>query len=104
MKSESKLLSVSKWYKAINEFAAANDCRSETLADAIADVADRLQHSFTMPWQNATPAEILDVREIQHLLKNISPRLPSIGQIKATLKYLNPRKATDSDYRSLHGC
>lgn len=50
-----------------------------------------------MLWQNATPAEIPDVGEIQHLLKDISPRLPSIGQIKASLKHLNPRKATGSD-------
>ncbi|CAB4032852.1 Hypothetical predicted protein, partial [Paramuricea clavata] len=66
-------------------------------ADA-ADLAERLQQSFTKPWPNANPTEIPDVGEIEHLLKNdTSPPLPSIGQIKATLKHLNPRKATGSD-------
>ncbi|CAB4029480.1 Hypothetical predicted protein, partial [Paramuricea clavata] len=86
-----------KWYKTIFELAAANDCNSQPPADA-ADLAERLQQSFTKPWQNANPTEIPDVGEIEHLLKNdTSPPLPSIGQIKATLKHLNPRKATGSD-------
>ena len=92
-----------KWYKTIYEIAAANDCRSETLAVATADLAERLQQSFTMPWQNATPTEIPHVGEIEQLLKDINPRLPSIGQIKATLKYLNPRKLL-AQMRFPHGC
>ena len=87
-----------KWCKTIFELAAANDCNSQPPADDAADLAERLQQSFTKPWQNANPTEIPDVGEIEHLLKNdTSPPLPSIGQIKATLKHLNPRKATGSD-------
>ncbi|CAB4004432.1 multidrug resistance-associated 5 [Paramuricea clavata] len=87
-----------KWYKTIFELAATNDCNSQPPADDAADLAERLQQSFTKPWQNANPTEIPDVGEIEHLLKNdTSPPLPSIGQIKATLKHLNPRKATGSD-------
>ncbi|CAB4007098.1 Hypothetical predicted protein, partial [Paramuricea clavata] len=86
-----------KWYKTIFELAAANDCNSQPPADA-AELAERLQQSFTKPWQNANPTEIPDVGEIENLLKNdTSPPLPSIGQIKATLKHPNPRKATGSD-------
>ncbi|CAB4039937.1 Hypothetical predicted protein [Paramuricea clavata] len=75
-----------KWYKTIFKLAAANDCNSQPPADDAADLAERLQQSFTKPWQNANPTEIPDVGEIEHLLKNdTSPPLPSIGQIKATL-------------------
>ncbi|CAB4012085.1 Hypothetical predicted protein [Paramuricea clavata] len=66
--------------------------------DDAADLAERLQQSFTKPWQNANPTEIPDVGELEHLQKNdTSPPLPSVGEIKVTLKHLNPRKATGSD-------
>jgi hypothetical protein len=47
-----------KWYKTVYELAAANDCNSEPPAGVAADLAKRLQQSFTKPWQNANPTEI----------------------------------------------
>ncbi|CAB3982487.1 Hypothetical predicted protein [Paramuricea clavata] len=38
-----------KWYKTIFELAAANDCNSQPPADDAADLAERLQQSFTKP-------------------------------------------------------
>jgi hypothetical protein len=47
-----------KWYKTVYELAAANGCNSQPPADVAADLAGRLQQSFTKPWQNANPTEI----------------------------------------------
>ncbi|CAB4036821.1 Hypothetical predicted protein [Paramuricea clavata] len=52
---------LAKWYKTVYELAAAKDCNSQSPADVAADLAERLQQSFTKPWQNANPNEIPDV-------------------------------------------
>jgi hypothetical protein len=61
------------------ELAAANDCNSQPPSDIAADLAERLQQSFTKPWQNATPTEIPDVGEFEHLYLRMIPvpRYPS---------------------------
>ena len=77
--------------------AAANDCNFQSSAALTDDPVERLQQSFTKPWQITIPNEIPKLGEIVHLLKDTKPPLPSIGQIKAILKHLNPRKASGSD-------
>ena len=44
-----------------------------------------------------TPWEPLRIQEVEQLLRDNTPLLPSIGQVKSVLKYLNPRKATGVD-------
>ena len=39
-------------------------------------------------------SDLSKLQDINHLLKDISPPLPSIGQVKSALKHLNQRKAT----------
>ena len=60
------------------------------------EIADRLQRSFTKPWQGIQP-DLPRLQAVEHLLKDSHPPLPSIGQVKTVLKHLNPRKATVSD-------
>ena len=37
------------------------------------------------------------MQTISHLLKDVPSPLPAVGQVKSTLKHLNPKKATDAD-------
>ena len=61
-----------KWYKTIMNLLPP---MTVTLppADIAADLAERLQQSFTKPWQNATPTEIPDVGEFEHLYLRMIP-------------------------------
>ena len=43
------------------------------------------------------PTDVPDVNEVVSLLKDNTPTTPSIGQIKSSLKHVNPRKATGTD-------
>ena len=83
----------------IYDLVGADDCNGTPgpPADAEADVAEQLQRIFTKLWQDIVPTQIPDIGEIGSMLKETSPPLPSIGQIKAILRHLNPRKATGSD-------
>ncbi|XP_028409529.1 uncharacterized protein LOC114532151 [Dendronephthya gigantea] len=94
---DTRVTSPAKWYKIIYELVAANDCNFQSSAAPTDDLAERLQQSFTKPWQSTTPNEKPKLEEIEHLLKDTKPLLPSIGQIKAILKHLNPKKASGSD-------
>ena len=63
----------------IYEIAAANDCSSQTLADATADSTDRLKQSFTIvgdeDTQTPKPQKSLTImRE--------SPQCPSSAQLR----------------------
>ena len=66
-------------------------------ADTAADLSERSQRIFTKPWQDSVLTKIPDIDELRSLLKESNPPLPSIGQVKAVFKQLNPRKATGSD-------
>jgi hypothetical protein len=60
-------------------------------------MAEKLQQVFIKPWENLPPDNELDINQIDHLLRNTTPPLPSIGQINNCLRLLNPRKATRVD-------
>ncbi len=58
--------------------------------------ANKLLDAFIAPWANGVPnslaAKVAGVEIIDH-----QPLLPSIGQVKTILKFLNPKKATGVD-------
>ena len=60
-------------------------------------IIERLESAFTKPWKDIEPNKVSDVDDVVSLLKDYTPATPSIGQIKSSLKHLNPRKATGAD-------
>ena len=73
------------------------------MPENVTDITERLQSAFIKPWKDIDPTEVPDVDDVVSLLKDNTPATPSIGQIKSSLKHLNPRKATGAD-GILHGC
>ena len=59
-------------------------------------LADKLMDAFAASW-DGREATASTVNELAGELEDRSPPLPNIGQVKATLKHLNPRKATGAD-------
>ena len=59
--------------------------------------AEQLQNSFTRPWNSFHTSPIPSLADVAPLLREEFPCVPSVGQVKATLKHLNARKATGSD-------
>ncbi|CAB4034927.1 Hypothetical predicted protein [Paramuricea clavata] len=62
-----------------------------------AALAEKFQISFTEPWKDLITTSIPQLDEVESLLKNYPPPLPSIGQIKSVLNHLNHSKATGAD-------
>ena len=87
-----------KWYKTINALIGANDTNTRVRIPEIEiqETAEKLQSVFTKPWANLRNENKVDLNDVNHLLKDIPPRQPSIVQVKSHLKHLNPRKATDN--------
>ena len=88
-----------KWYKIIYQLAAANEDHQTLSSSAqanLTDLADRLQRSFIKPWLDVQ-SEPPSLQEVERLLENNPPPLPSIGQVKSVLKHLKSRKATGAD-------
>ena len=74
-----------------------NNSLGQTSDDNIQEMAEKLQQAFIKPWENLPSDNELDVNQIDRLLRNTTPPLPSIGQVKSCLKHLNTRKATGVD-------
>ena len=55
--------------------------------------ADLLLDAFVAPWKDREPTA-LSVSEVANELDDRPPPVPNIGQVKAILKHVNPRKAT----------
>lgn len=60
-------------------------------------MAEKLQQAFIKPWENLPPDSALETDMFDLQLRDTTPPLPSIGQVKNCLKHLNPRKATGVD-------
>jgi len=60
-------------------------------------MADALLNAFTEPWKDREPTVHLECQSVKNLVDCHQPSTPSIGQVKAALQRLNPRKATGSD-------
>ena len=56
-----------------------------------------LEQFPSRPWEEIVPTEVAGIDDVSLLLKSNTPTLPSIGQIKSSLKHVNPKKATGSD-------
>ena len=99
--SNSKDLLVSqpeKLYKTIYGFATINDSPNcIPPAEIIENLVEQLQQAFIKPWLDVCHTDPPDVQTVSHLLKDVPPPLPSVGQAKSTLKHLNPKKATGAD-------
>ena len=85
--SELRTSNQSKWYKCI--YGPENIDLSE--------LSENLQKAFIKPWSDRYTNVVSKIPEEIYPLKNNKPLLPSIGQVKAVLKHLNPRKATGRD-------
>ncbi len=87
-----------RWYKSTYKLVATEEPRGTIPAPELAaDIAERLQSAFSRPWQDIDPTEVPDIDDVAPMLKDNIPLTPSIGQIKSSLRYLNPRKATGVD-------
>ena len=87
-----------KWYKTIYGLATINDSPDcIPPAEVNEYLAEQLQQAFIRPWQNICPTDVPDFQTVSHLLKDVPPPLPSIGQVKYTLRHLKPKKTTGAD-------
>ncbi|CAB4021160.1 Hypothetical predicted protein [Paramuricea clavata] len=88
-----------KWYKTVYTLLGAetnhNSLQTPSNED-LSKVAENLQTAFTNPWKDIN-VDLPDINEVNHLLKDTPPPLPSLGQVRSCLKHLNPKKATGID-------
>ena len=92
----------SKWYKCIYSLLnVENTARTQSLHSSentdLSELAENLQRAFIKPWSDRYRNVASEIPEEIYPLKNNKPLLPSIGQVKAVLKHLNPRRATGID-------
>ena len=77
-----------KWYKAIYDLSGVSTRRDVLTASSVtseAALAEKLQISFTEPWRDLNTTSIPQLDDVETLLKDYSPSLPSIGQIRYAL-------------------
>ena len=87
-----------KWYKTIYGLATINDSQNcIPPAEVTEYLVEQLQQAFIKPWQEVCPTNVPDFQTVSHLLKDVPPPTPSVGQVKSTLRHLNPKKATGAD-------
>lgn len=91
-----------KWFKSIVALAGANTTStspSSSLNYDMLDLAEKLQAAFTKPWRNSASENTppLHVNDVNDLLKDTLPPLPSIGQVKMVLMHLKTKKAKGID-------
>ncbi len=89
-----------KWYKAIYDLSGVNSQHEGLTANSMvseAVFAGKLQIYFTEPWKDLITTSIPQLDDVESLLKDYPPPLPSIGQIKCALDHLNQSKATGAD-------
>ena len=70
-----------KWFKSIFSLLGihnGNNSLGQTSDDNIQELAEKLQQVFIEPWENLPSGNELDVNQIDRLLKNTTPPLPSI--------------------------
>ena len=80
-----------KWFKSIFPLLGiqnGNNSLGQTSDDNIQEMAEKLQQAFIKPRENLPSDNELNVNQID-LLRNTTPPLPSIGQVKSCLKHLN---------------
>ena len=88
-----------KWYRSIYAMTGADQQHADITAPSkteLSKLADDLLDAFTKPWEDREPSSLL-VSELADNLIDRPPATPSIGQVKAALKRLNPKKATGYD-------
>ena len=88
-----------KWYRSIYAMTGADQQHADITAPSkteLSKLADDLLDAFTKPWEDREPSSLL-VSELADNLIDRPPATPSIGQAKAALKRLNPKKATGYD-------
>ena len=91
-----------KWFKSIASLASINDSSTSLASlsnNELSDLAEKLQAAFTKSWKNlgTENASRLQVNDAQHLPKETTPPLSSIGQVKMVLKQLKTKKVTGID-------
>lgn len=88
-----------KWHKTIFQLTGSDgeNPTNNLSPDIAANTVELLQNAFTKPWQNLPETILPSLNDVAPYLRNDSPPIPSIGQVKTILKQLNPKKATGSD-------
>ena len=79
-----------KWYKAIYDLSGVSTWQDDLTTSSVtsgAALAGKLQISFTEPWRDLNTTSIPQLDDVETLLKDYSPSLPSIGQIRYALDH-----------------
>ena len=98
-KKNNKARDPAKWYRSIYKLAGAVSTRNNSAAPSkseLLELSEKLQEIFTAPWKDLSPSYV-DINEVEGLLRNNNPSIPSIGQVKSALAHLDVNKATGSD-------
>ena len=69
------------------------NCFSEQATGTV----ELLQDIFTRPWKDLHMTNVPSLADVASFLRKDPPPVSSIGQVKAAVRQLNPRKATGSD-------
>jgi len=88
-----------KWYRSTYAMTGADQQYADITAPSkseLSKLAEDLLDAFTKPWEDREPSSLL-VSDLADNLIDSPPATPSIGQVKAALKRLNPKKATRHD-------
>ena len=88
-----------KWYRSIYAMTGADQQHADITAPSktgLSKLADDLLDVLTKPWEDRDPSSLL-VSDLADNLTDRPPATPSIEQVKAALKRLNPKKATGYD-------
>ena len=89
-----------KWYRSIYNLVGAGNSQSTLSAptkEELQELSEKLQTAFTAPWKDLSSTASVDISEVENLLKDQNPPIPSVGQVKSALAHLNSKKATGSD-------
>ena len=95
-----------KWYKTIYGLANINDSPNcITPAEVTEYLVEQLQQAFIKPWQEVCPTNVPDFQTVSHLLKDVPPPTPSVGQVKSTFNFdtlILRKQLVQTEYQ--HGC
>ena len=89
-----------KWCKSIFSLCGAHNHHTNITAptkEQLQNVADQLLQAFSAPWEFCEPSACSVSDAVPERLDDWPPIIPNIGQVKAALRQLNPRKATGCD-------
>ena len=73
----------------------ANNNTTHFGSEQATSAAEQRQNIFTRSWNFLYTPTILSLADVEPFLGEKTPRVPSVDQVKGTVRQLNFRKATD---------